>query len=374
MRTAYQPRRRALAPLLLAALLLVLAGACGNDDDTTPTPAPAGGPDLALLAPDCFTGGDTPQLDLSGPVPDATWNDPHVLKVGDAYWMYASATDNFVFPVRLYRLTSTDGATWSRDPATPILSEGAAGEWDAGGVETPAVVEYGGQYHLFYTGYSVQSDVSTYAVGHATSPDGVTWTRDPANPVVTNSGLVPPDVDFRQYIAAEPGPVVVGDTLYLYFTAVGANVGVSNTLQVIGVTTFDGTTWSTPVSALEPDQTLYPRTADWIGYSTPNAIVLGGAVHLFFDVAHQPAGGEWLQMRLHHARSADGLTGWVQDAAPIFAREDFAWTAREVRSPDPLLDGNTLRLWFAGDNLDFVNPPPTNHFGIGEATCDLTPP
>ncbi len=81
---------------------LLLAVGCGGDDTNVAQPWPNAS---------CFQGGAIPQLDLDGPVANWTWNDPHVLKVGDEYWMYASATDNFVFPVMLYRLVSSDGVT-----------------------------------------------------------------------------------------------------------------------------------------------------------------------------------------------------------------------------------------------------------------------
>ncbi len=372
--------------LYITAALLV---ACGSDTtpaapdaalpiadagvDAAPPPDAAPTPDPAKLTPDCFGGGAAPQLDLSGPIANWTWNDPHVLRTGDEYWMYASATDAFQFPVRLYRLTSTDGAAWAANEA-PILDVGAPGTWDDGGVETPAVVEFAGQYHLFYTGYSPiigdpMHGPDDFRIGHAVSDDGVAFARAGADPIVSPSGTnADASDDWYAFIVGEPGPVVVGDTLLVYFTAVGAHPELG-ALQVIGVTTTtDGVTWSPPQLVLEPDQDLYPRSDDWIGYSTPNAIALSDGVHLFFDVANQPDGGDWRQVRLHHARSADGVTGWTHDVAPIRAAGDYDWAVDEVRSPDALLDGTTLRLYFAGHELDGVQP---EHFAVGMLTCEL---
>lgn len=351
----------------------------GNDDSSPATatwriysPYPA---DPAA----CFQGGDTPQLDLfTGPLTYWTWNDPHVLRVGDAYWMYASATSFFTYPVRLYRLTATDGTAWSMPTTEPILSDAAPGAWDAGGLETPAVVFFGGKYHLFYTGYPYKVDdplhsALDYRVGHAVSDDGLHFTRAATVPVVAPSGTSDAVAanDWYAYIVAEPAPVVVGGELRLYFTAVGVDAGLGTSLQVIGmIRTTDGVTWSAPEEVLAPDQTLYPRNQDWIGYSTPNAVVLDDRVHLFFDVAHQPAGGAWKQLRLHHASSADGVTGWTHDAAPIRSAGDFTWAVDEVRSPDVIREGSRLRLYFAGHELNGVDP---EYFGIGMLTCDLAP-
>jgi hypothetical protein len=56
------------------------------------------------------------------------------------------------------------------------------------------------------------------AIGHATSPDGIAWTKDPRNPVLRPSGH---RRDFNGLQVAEPGAVVVRDKVYLYFAAVG---------------------------------------------------------------------------------------------------------------------------------------------------------
>ena len=147
--------------------------------------------------------------------------------------------------------------------------------------------------------------------------------------------------------------------LYLYFTAVGANSVLGTTLQVIGLTTWDGTIWSAPQSVLEPDQALYPRMT-WIGYSTPMAAVLNGQMHLFFDVVQDMP---WEQLRIHHASSADGITGWTHDSSAIFSQSDFTWTSTQIRSPSALLDGTSLFLWFAGDDASTL--------GIGASKCVL---
>src|SRR5262249_25233287 len=108
-----------------------------------------------------------------------------------------------------------------------------------------------------------------------------------------------------------------------------------------------------------------PRTSNWVGYSTPNAVVIDGKVHVFVDVANDGS-GMWLQEALHHTVSNDGLTNWTQDAQPIRSRSDFAWTKREIRSPHALVDGTTLRLYFAGDDL-----LATGAWGIGQMSCPL---
>ena len=360
-------RPAALLPLRTIACIasgLAVLASCSGGGSTSDT---ATGPTLAA----CFEGGTAPELKLNDGFSGADWNDPHVLKVGGEYWMYASSNLGFPptpnSPVQIYRFTSTDAASWALNPTTPVLTV-TAGQWDQGGNETPSVVFFGGKYHMFWTGYPdawPNLDALHFRIGHATSTDGISWTKD-ALPLLSPSGV---SGTFDEFIVGEPGPVVFNNMLYLYFTAVGVDAGLATGLQTIGViTSADGLVWSAPALALKPDQTAYPRASNWVGYSTPNAVVIDGKVHVFVDVANDHGNNTWTQEALHHAYSSDGLTGWTQDPAPIRRLTDFTWTAREIRSPAAFLDGATLRLYFAGDDL--FN---TNAWGIGQMTCSLAP-
>jgi predicted GH43/DUF377 family glycosyl hydrolase len=353
--------------------------------DASPSPpldaadavAPDAGPalDPSKLVPSCFSGGSSPILHYGATataaslLAGATWNDPSVLLVDGQFWMYASANKGLMGPaVEIYRMLSPDGDHWTLDPTVPVLREGSANDWDAGGTETPDVVEFQGNYHLFYTGYHPAwgtESASDFRIGHATSPDGVTWTKDPTYVLGPTGNLS----DFDGDVVGEPGSVVVDGQLRVYFTAVGLSAMVANqSLQVIGViTSQDGKTWSSPQVAFNPDQTLYPRSAHWVGYSTPNAKVIAGAVHVFHDVANDYGDDMWTQVRLQHAASTDGLSGFVQDTAPIHKNTDFSWTLREIRSPAALLDGTLLHVFFAGDNA-LVD---ATTLGIGHMTCPL---
>lgn len=360
-----------LARLCISVAALGLVASCGNGGS-----GGGGGAtstvDASRITPGCFQGGTAPEVQIGSGFPGADWNDPHVLKVGAEYWMYASSNMGFApappSPVQIYRFTSSDATSWTLDPATPVLTVDA-GQWDQGGDETPAVVSFGGKYHMFWTGYPdtwPNLNAMNFKIGHATSSDGIAWTKD-ANPLLEPSGT---PGNFDQYIVGEPGPVVFDNTLHLYFTAVGVDAGLGASLQTIGViTSADGVAWSQPALAFKPDQTVYPRGSNWVGYSTPNAAVIGGMVHVFVDVANDHGNNTWTQEALHHAYSADGLTVWVQDAAPLRRLTDFAWTAREIRSGAALLDGTTLRLYFAGDDL--MN---TGAWGIGQISCSLAAP
>jgi beta-fructofuranosidase len=88
------------------------------------------------------------------------------------------------FPERLRttwrHLRSRDLASWEELPE--VLAPGGDGEPDSDGVWTGSAIRVDGLLHIFYTGHSLQLDIPQ-SVCHATSEDGVSWVKDPANPI-----------------------------------------------------------------------------------------------------------------------------------------------------------------------------------------------
>lgn len=87
---------------------------------------------------------------------------------------------------------SVDGLLWKgyNSGAAPVLPVGGAGAWDENYAAHGSVVRYpGGPLELWYGG---GISASSEGIGHATSPDGIVWTRDPANPLVALGCASPP--------------------------------------------------------------------------------------------------------------------------------------------------------------------------------------
>ncbi len=276
----------------------------------------------------------------------ALWNDPHVMRDGQTYLMYMTTSVNAPFkpPVLPFRFTSPDGFAWTMAPDTPLLSPDGT---PFASLETPSVVRLGPTWHMFFTGILAKPNPAPMAIGHARSSDGITWTVTP-QPVLAATGRI---TDWNGFLVGEPGAIVRNNRILVYFSAVGARPGgTPPSAQSIGLAiTTDGTTFSAPRRVLE-QAPVYPPARNFVGYSTPMPFELGGKVHLVYDVAINRPGGdpEWQQVALHHAVSADGETGWVQDDKPLLTRDDFPWTGGEIRSPSILVENGTIRMWFAG--------------------------
>lgn len=75
---------------------------------------------------------------------------------------------------------------WVEDPANPVIAPADAGAWDGGDRYPLKVIKVDGIYHLYFNGQEAGSPfLESYDIGHATSTDGVSWEMDPANPVLT---------------------------------------------------------------------------------------------------------------------------------------------------------------------------------------------
>lgn len=111
-------------------------------------------------------------------------------------------------------VVSTDGLTWR--PLPDALRTGDQGACDDDMIWTMSVSEHDGLYHMLYTALARAEDGRIQRTAHATSPDLITWTKDPRNPVAE------PDPRWYEHDPAttnmvswrDPKPVLVDGTWY----------------------------------------------------------------------------------------------------------------------------------------------------------------
>lgn len=332
---------------------------------------------LPLLAPDATwtVSADAPAISAGSLRSRALWNDPSVIRNPDgSYTMYAttSVAEPFKPPILPFRLTSRDGKTWSLSPVGPLLT--AQGGFTA--VETPSVVQFGGRWHMFFTGTLPEGSSAPMAIGHALSSDGIRWTFDPS----VRFSATGEATDWNGYLIGEPGAVVVGDTLRVYFSAVGARPGGNPPqLQSIGVVeSRDGRQFGAPRQVLGQSP-RYRADQGFVGYSSPAAAMIGSDLHLWYSVAwfEKGANPEWNQVAIAHAVSAGADAPFVETDAPVLTLRSTRWATGEILAPAPLVDGDRVLLWFGGHvpvqdlgpliRNDFKGPD----FGIGLASTPL---
>ncbi|MGB1032263.1 MAG: hypothetical protein ACPGWM_06600, partial [Flavobacteriales bacterium] len=310
---------------------------------------------------------EEPIIHFGDEIEGSPWNDPTILKEGDQYIMYVVGVEGGLNhpndTISVYRWLSDDGYSWDLNPELPVL-EAVENTYYGGGVETPSVVFFNNEYHMYNSVYT-ENNPYLFKISHATSPDGINWEIDDA-PVLEPAE----DLTWMNTIVAEPGVMVKQDTLYLFYTAAGT---VGN--QSIGlVRSNDGHTFTDTTQVVTLPTDVYPEDGNYAGLSTPSPLLLGDTIYLFTDVAQYVFGDNWMQVALHQFKSYGNLTQWYHDSEPIHTRNDFPWTngnyLAEIRSITPLMDGDNLRIWYSGHNIseiDTLTNDTTNHvFFIGD--------
>jgi predicted GH43/DUF377 family glycosyl hydrolase len=141
---------------------------------------------VALVeSPDGIRWSQPPRIVL-GPRPETGWEDdinrPVVVKRADGYHMwYTGQAKGHSW---IGYATGPDGVTWKRMSDKPVLSPEAP--WEKAAVMCPHVL-WNAERKLFQMWYSGGEQYEPNAIGYATSPDGLVWTKHAKNPIFTGA-------------------------------------------------------------------------------------------------------------------------------------------------------------------------------------------
>ena len=213
---------------------------------------------------------------------------------------------------------------WQRDVDGPILSLGAAGEFDDRHIFAPAVIEENGRFQLWYSGSRGRPGQRVFRLGLATSRDGKQFEKYPQNPVLeladgARSVLTP--ALLRQ---ADGSVLREEGNLRMWFSAATLGRGGLHTLHE--TTSSDGIHWSEPTEA-QLENVYCPtilRTAR--GYEM-----------WYSDVSRRP----WV---IRHASSADGRQWSVTPRPALQLSQE--WEAEVLVYPAVLQVGEAYLMWY----------------------------
>jgi len=190
-----------------------------------------------------------------------------VISDGGLYKMWYTGLDNNGVS-RIGYATSSNGITWTKYEGNPVLGIGGYGSWDSEDVSRPAVIKEGGTYRMWYTG----DDGVTSRIGYATSNDGISWGRDPANPVVDVGQ--PGAWDWLQVYG--PSVVVVGTEYRLWYS--GGTL--PDAWQTGYAVSSDGSNWTRQAMLIAEGA---PGAFDAYSADYPSVIADGGQFKLWYS-------------------------------------------------------------------------------------------
>lgn len=152
---------------------------------------------------------------------------PYLFKDGDTYRLYFQVKSLDGDRYDIYTAESTaslasiadgDADFTLANEGEPVLSPGAASDWDDKYVMHPMVVKDGGTYYMWYSAYGINQ-----IIGFASSADGYNWVKSPGNPII------PRDTPYNA--VGEPSVIKDGDTWHMWYLVVGGGI---NYLEATG--------------------------------------------------------------------------------------------------------------------------------------------
>ena len=295
-----------------------------------------------------YHGGPVLQKGQEGSWDSGSIHAPSVVKVGQKYMMWydgASGGDPYLgWSIGHARAEDGEGAEWAKHPANPVLTAGPPGTWDSTSVHDPRVVYEGGVYRMWYSGY----DGRHWRIGYATSSDGVLWAKHPSNPV-----LSPGEAGDWDESGVAYSSVLVKDGLYRMWYQ---GLGQAGVWRIGYAVSGDGVQWQkSPISPV-----FSPGSNDdWDGQKvmTPQVIKIGAKYLMFYTGA--PLWG------IGYATSKDGILWQRTSASPIMAPgQGGGWDGVQILTLSVLLEGDALRVWYAGGSGESL--------GIGLTSSQLT--
>lgn len=306
----------------------------------------------------------------------------------------------------------TCGGSWNKSPHNPMLSLGRMGDFDQENIFAPCIVKDGGRYFLFYcggpSGPRTKEDLVRYQLGlaisedgekfvkqghpllplgdrddfhctpailrdangnlhkpdgqwhmlycgnrpddveHATSRDGITWEKDPRNPIYKKAYapvIIQADNELRMYFVHKPGRRDNKPVPWEIHLATGPDI---HSLKS------------------HPANPMLQVSQSWekANLFYPYVIREGKTWVMFYDAYWTGHPTARTSTAMGMATSPDGLHWTKCDANPIITpTPDSKYDAIYTSSQSVIRDGDQYRLFYGG-RIDMVH----KYYSINQAT------
>lgn len=281
-----------------------------------------------------------------GSLDDAHVYSPSVLKEGEgAYRMYYTMHDGTNTRVGL--ANSDNGTEWTKHAGNPVLDLGANGTFDDAHVQPSSALKVGSVYHLYYNAH----DGATYRIGHATSSDGIVWTRDPANPVLGEGNEGP----FVSTYVMTPSVLYEDGMFRMWYAAYDGNG--SKRYHIGYATSPEGSVFTRQGIAISPGGL---GEIDMVHCAYPRVAKVSDDGYVMWYAGYGP--NAYSSCR---AVSSDGVS-WAPVGSDLAPSIKGGFDARQVCPGTIVPEAASNRMWYMGYGID-------NVWRIGVADEPYTP-
>lgn len=292
----------------------------------------------------------------------------------------------------LKELGSTEG--FKSYEANPVLATGPEGSFDAGALGSMTVVLVDSVFHLYYETWGVRSDAEwdadeyeSLTVGHATSRDGIHWSKDPENPVLESGG----EADFDHTGVWDPFVLYEDGVFKMWY---GGGGGSQPNLGWAYATSDDGTNFEKQgligignPTGVEDCHVVYDQASSqyfmyyWYGWDEPEGLYLvTSPTETGFNFNEKipvmiKEDDSYMKKFGHILRDENGwhmfYSNFVQPHCPnsitryAYSTDGIHWEAKNRK----LIKGHDSEVLMIADDLYLMFSSPQN--GFDRVDCDI---
>lgn len=257
-----------------------------------------------------------------------------ILRMGpnDYRMWYEGVSDDAATTTTVAYATSVDGENWTKLPQNPVMVPSEP--WEGPEV-SPTTVIWDGDADIFRLWYHGGGNDAPRKIGYATSPDGLTWTKHPDNPVLEPG---PPGSWDDRYVADVKVIRRDPDDFMMWYKGVRDSDGVA---QVGLARSSDGISW-----VKHPGNPVFgPSKSGWDRGSIQGVGVFlnraTGVFHMWYPAdSDRPFDGD---DGIGYACSADGAQWRRGPSNPVLEPNP------DPDAPDRSL-GDTMDVYLDGDS------------------------